>query len=182
MAHHPRRGPNVRTLSGSQSHTQLLPAPPTPPIAPPYVSVLYPNNAPVPPSGEVIELRRRVEDQERRIDVLTRSLEALVVNYTTDHAELEKLRESQRQTSERVNDVQSQVKKVDGNNKKIEARVGELDYKASVAFVNSTAEDEAQQFMYDERNMIGNDTPMSNEEFMALNEKFQKGRGPRRGK
>lgn len=163
----PARGPNIRTLHGSGSQTQTI----------------QPRFSPEPASQalEIADLRHQVEEQRARIDILTRSLEALVGNYHSLQEEMAQVRKDQKSNSDRVEEVQGQVKKVSNNNKKLEQRVGELDHKASVAYINSTADDEARQFMYDARTMTdGDDSPMTTEEVRHRMDKVQDNRRNRR--
>lgn len=173
---HARRGPNIRTLGSSSTHTIQAPTPA------PYIPLQFPPAAaaPIAPSQEIAELRHRMADQSQRIDTLTRSLEALVVNYREVQEELKRVREGQKKNADRIEENVSQVKKVSNNNKKLEQRVGELDHKASVAYINSTADDDARQFMYDERHMTEDDTPLTHAEVQSMSERVQSSRSNRR--
>lgn len=125
-------------------------------------------------------IQQRLNDQERRIDILTRSLEALVENYNAIHQELADLREAGFRTTSVVNEVERKVKKTEESNKKLTQRVDEVEHKASVAYINSTAEDETRQYMYDVRNMDEPETVMTTEDLARLTDRVQSHRGDRR--
>lgn len=187
-----RGGSNVHTLDSNraQSQTYTLPPAAASPFSllgnyGPMASASHPTHpvSSYPPHAgtqDVSELQRRNAEQEQRIVVLERSLEALVGNYREMQDELKRLREGQQKNSERIDTASKQAKKAVDGNKKLEERVGTMDDKVNTAYRNSTADDDAREFMYEARYMEGDDAPMTNEELHRASDKVQSKRSDRR--
>lgn len=179
----PRTPPRIVTLANVSPASQMQ-------RAPPRVSSLstgqgsrtvtlsaeIPISAPHSPHQQVNEvesLRAQVAQQQAQIDVLTRSLEQLVLNYRDLKNESEASRKRDTQT-------QTRIATVEAGQTEMRRTLETVEYHANVGFQNATADDDARQYMYDEREMIGDDTTLTDGEIQRAASRINDNRRNRR--
>lgn len=124
-------------------------------------------------NSEVESLRAQVAQQQAQIDVLTRSLEQLVLNYRDLKNESEASRKRDTQT-------QTRIATVEAGQTEMRRTLETVEYHANVGFQNATADDDARQYMYDEREMIGDDTTLTDGEIQRAASRINDNRRNRR--
>jgi len=115
------------------------------------------NPQPGPTTQEVESLRSLVSQQQAQIDVLTRSLEQLVINYR-------ELKNDSEASRRRDTQTQTRLVAVETGQTEMRRTLETVEYRANIGFQNSTAEDDARQYMLDEREMVGDDTILTDGE------------------
>jgi chromosome segregation ATPase len=125
----------------------------------PHPNQPHPNqNQPQPVSNQEVEsLRSLVSQQQAQIDVLTRSLEQLVINYRELKNDSEASRRRDTQTQTRLTTVET-------GQTEMRRTLETVEYRANIGFQNSTADDDARQYMLDEREMVGDDSVLTDGE------------------
>lgn len=148
----PNQGTRIVTLSmlSPQPQNQTLQPHPNQP---------HPiQNQPQPVSNQEVEsLRSLVSQQQAQIDVLTRSLEQLVINYRELKNDSEASRRRDTQTQTRLTTVET-------GQTEMRRTLETVEYRANIGFQNSTADDDARQYMLDEREMVGDDSVLTDGE------------------
>lgn len=147
----PNQGTRTVTLS-------MLSPQPQNQVLQPHPNQPHPiQNQPQPPNQEVESLRSLVSQQQAQIDVLTRSLEQLVINYRELKNDSEASRRRDMQTQTRLTTVET-------GQTEMRRTLETVEYRANIGFQNSTADDDARQYMLDEREMVGDDSVLTDGE------------------
>ena len=157
----PSQGARTVTLSmlSSQLQSQPLQHHPIQNQSHPVQNQSHPvqNPQPGPTPQEVESLRSLVSQQQAQIDVLTRSLEQLVINYR-------ELKNDSEASRRRDTQTQTRLVAVETGQTEMRRTLETVEYRANIGFQNSTAEDDARQYMLDEREMVGDDTILTDGE------------------
>lgn len=161
----PSQGARTVTLS------MLSPQPQTQTLQPhPIQNQPQPN----PPSNHEVEsLRSLVSQQQAQIDVLTRSLEQLVINYR-------ELKNDSEASRRRDTQTQTRLATVETGQTEMRRTLETVEYRATIGFQNSTADDDARQYMLDEREMVGDDSVLTDGEIQRAASRINDRRPNRR--
>jgi chromosome segregation ATPase len=126
---------------------------------------------------EVVQLRTQVSDLTHRFDVVVQSLEKVVREHTHALEQVETLTKRCHGLEAQVASTARRLGAMESSHTTLTKDLRDTRVKADVAYHNSTAEDDANEYMQEQRRMAdGDDVSMTGGQIQAYAEKMQAAR------